>query len=179
MQDRLHHRGNVSYTLCEQYSLGPFTLPSIQWPLRWMKETRQTRTALKTSDAIIWAETRSAFPCQHFRKFRSRNKWNTSAVSVEISGQSGPSDPTETCRSISKTSCFQSYFVLSSNQNFGRSANGYRSGSIFFQSNNVVTFSNNFTGFWLFGLTKWEALEVFYHSQRDLTGEFLKTIPGF
>ena len=132
MQDRLHHRGNVSYTLCEQYSLGPFTLPSIQWPLRWMKETRPTRTALKTSDAIIWAETRGAFPCQHFRKFRSRNKWNTSAVSVEISGQSGPSDPTETCRSISKTSRFQSYFVLSSNQNFGRSANGYRSGSIFF-----------------------------------------------
>ena len=27
---KIHHRGNVSYNLCEQYSLGPFTLPLIQ-----------------------------------------------------------------------------------------------------------------------------------------------------
>ena len=124
MQDRPHHRGNVSYTLCEQYSLGPFTLPStasIQWPLRWMKETRPTRTALKTNDAIIWAETRGAFPCQQAR-----------------------------------------------------------SGSIFFSIEQCRYISlNNFTGFWLFGLAKWKAPKVFYHSQRDLTGEFLKTIPGF
>lgn len=37
--------------------------------------------------------------------------------------------------------------LLSSNQNFGRSANGSLRFDFFFQPNNVVTFSNNFTGF--------------------------------
>ena len=70
---------------------------------------------------------------QNFRKFRSKNKWDA-LVCVEISGQNGPppevvlfdgwSGLTETSRSISKNFRFQSYPAISSNQNFGRNANG-------------------------------------------------------
>ena len=55
-----------------------------------------------------------------------------------------------------------------------------RSGSFFFSiEQRRYIFLNNSSGFWLFGLAKWKALKVFYHSQRYLTDEFLKTIPGF
>lgn len=50
--------------------------------------------------------------CQHFRKFQSRNKLNASVLMEIFWSEWSTSSLTTTCCSISKNSCFQSYFAI-------------------------------------------------------------------
>ena len=93
--------------------------------------------------------------CQHFRKFQSRNKWNASVLMEIFWSKWSTSSLTTTWCSISKNSCFQSYFAIELVilKHFCWKRNGWLWFKTFFWTNNVIPVSlDNFTGFWLFDL---------------------------